>query len=85
MLDDAVKSFLEPRYAYHAAWRRDHGLAGFCCYGQDAQVPGGDYAAPAIDVGLGMRPDLVGQGLGDEFLRSILAHRGGGGPRFGRR
>lgn len=47
-------------------------LVGFCSFGMDAQVPGGDYTAEALDIGLGMRPDLIGQGLGTKFLQAIL-------------
>jgi ribosomal-protein-alanine N-acetyltransferase len=59
---------------------RDAGgeVVGFCSFGADAQVPGGDYAAAgALDVGLGLRPDLTGRGHGLAFVRAIL--------RFGRR
>ena len=28
-------------------------LIGFCTFGSDARVPGGDYCAPALDIGLG--------------------------------
>ena len=44
-----------------------------CSFGIDAQVPGGDYSAQALDVGLGLRPDHTGQGLGVTFLGAILA------------
>lgn len=27
---------------------------GYCCFGTDARVPGGDYSADALDIGLGM-------------------------------
>lgn len=38
------------------------------CFGPDARVPGGDYAADALDVGMGVRPDLTGQGRGLDFV-----------------
>jgi [ribosomal protein S18]-alanine N-acetyltransferase len=51
-------------------------LVGFFCFGAPAQVPGGHlcglYAADAVDIGLGMRPDLTGRGLGREFLTAGL-------------
>lgn len=54
---------------------RDAGgvLVAFCCFGADAQVPGGDYAAPALDLGIGIRPDLAGRGEGMRYLGAVLA------------
>lgn len=63
---------LDPANGYHAARTRNGELVGFCCFGPDAQVPGGDYREPALDVGLGLRPDLVGRGLGGAFVAAIL-------------
>lgn len=77
-VDDAdveadVQVLLDPRYAYYAVTDSAGFLVGFCCYGRDAQVPGGDYSdAAALDVGLGLRPDLAGQGRGLGFLEAIL-------------
>lgn len=73
---ETVEAFLTPAYAYHSVWHEDHGLFGYCCYGEDAQVPGGDYDIAAVDIGLGMRPDLVGRGFGMAFLQAILNHAG---------
>ncbi|MCC6168413.1 MAG: GNAT family N-acetyltransferase [Caldilineaceae bacterium] len=68
-----VQVLLDPRYAYYAVADSAGFLVGFCCYGSDAQVPGGDYSdAAALDVGLGLRPDLAGQGRGLGFLEAIL-------------
>jgi RimJ/RimL family protein N-acetyltransferase len=63
--------FLLPEYRYHAVL--DGGdLIGYCCFGPDARVPGGSYPDDALDVGAGMRPDLVGRGHGRIFLTAIL-------------
>lgn len=78
-VEDEVKTLLNPEFAYHAAWENEYGLFGFCCYGKDAQAPGGDYTGEAVDVGLGMRPDLIGRGMGTEFLQAVLAHIEGAG------
>jgi RimJ/RimL family protein N-acetyltransferase len=52
-------------------------LVGYCCFGVEAQVPGGRqvgaYDADAVDVGMGMRPDLTGGGQGSRSLRAALA------------
>ncbi|MBW7454693.1 GNAT family N-acetyltransferase [Paenibacillus sepulcri] len=48
-------------------------LVGFACCGHSARVPGG-YAAgiyndpDRLDIGLGLRPDRTGKGLGSDFL-----------------
>ena len=53
----------------------DHGeLVGLCCFGPEGRVPG----QPAegqdlLDVGGGIRPDLVGRGLGGVGLPIVLA------------
>ncbi len=66
------RDLLDPANQYHAARSVTGELVGFWCFGSDAQVPGGDYSQSALDVGLGLRPDLVGQGLGLPFLNAIL-------------
>jgi RimJ/RimL family protein N-acetyltransferase len=52
----------------------DGELVGFGCTGVEARVPGVEEEAGTVDVGYGMRPDLVGQGLGREFVGTVLAH-----------
>ena len=72
--DDYVQAFLDPDLYFHAVRDRDGILAGFCSFGLDGQVPGGDYAQDALDIGLGMRPGLTGHGHGKVFFDAILAH-----------
>jgi [ribosomal protein S18]-alanine N-acetyltransferase len=70
---DSLWFFIDPHNAYYSI-SNDHGtLEAFCCFGADAQVPGGDYAEEALDVGWGLRPDLTGQGRGATYLAGILA------------
>ena len=49
-------------------------LVGFVCTGAAARVPGLDADPSFIDVGVGMSPDLVGQGRGSEFGEAVLEH-----------
>lgn len=53
-------------------------LLGYFMSGPGAQVPGGReaelYLPDALDIGLGLRPDLVGQGHGVRFVVAGLAH-----------
>jgi RimJ/RimL family protein N-acetyltransferase len=63
----------DPRNLYYSVATEKGELIGFCCFGADAQVSGGTYPDDGtIDVGLGLRPDLTGKGMGGEFLSAIL-------------
>ena len=48
-------------------------LIGFCSFGADARVPGGEYSGAALDLGIGLDPDWTGQGLGRPVLVAMLA------------
>lgn len=39
-------------------------MVGFRSYGKAAQIEGGDYREPAVDIGGGLRPDMMARGLG---------------------
>lgn len=69
-VDEAVEYFMRPSTNCHALVR-DGDLAGFITFGSDARVPGGDYAEPATDIGLGIRPDLTGRGFGRSFVTRV--------------
>ncbi|WLR56959.1 GNAT family N-acetyltransferase [Mesobacillus subterraneus] len=51
-------------------------LLGFYCSGRSAQVPAGRavgvYTEYAIDIGVGMHPELTGKGNGSLFLSLVL-------------
>ncbi len=67
----------ERREGYYAV-RSDGELVGFFSFGPGGQLPSFDYADDGyLDIGLGLRPDLTGRGLGLEFLLA--------GLEFGRR
>lgn len=70
--DQIVSCFVDPVNAYHAIIDKEGRLVAYCCFGPDAQVPGGDYDKPATDIGLGVHPGLVGQGLGGTFVGAVL-------------
>jgi [ribosomal protein S18]-alanine N-acetyltransferase len=63
-LKEAVQFFLDPQNAYYSIVDQQSQLVAFCCFGWDAQVPGGDYRADALDVGIQMHPDMIGQEQG---------------------
>ena len=63
---DDLAELLEPGNwgrAYHAALDRDGALVGFLQ---------ATCAAGTVDIGLGLRPDLTGRGLGGPFLDACL-------------
>jgi ribosomal-protein-alanine N-acetyltransferase len=71
--EQVVQAFLDPQNAYYSVTDRHGDLLAFCCFGPDAQVPGGNYKAAALDIGLGVRPDLTGQKLGLRYVNAVLA------------
>jgi ribosomal-protein-alanine N-acetyltransferase len=68
---------VQPRLHYHSVYDERGDLVGYFCFGEDARVAAGRRTGvyereAALDVGLGMRPDLTGRGLGEEFLHASL-------------
>jgi len=51
---------------------REGALIGYCSFGQDARVPGGDYSEEALDIGLMIKPDFTGSGQGREFVKDVI-------------
>ena len=73
----SVDALLEPRFSYHSVYDERGDLVGYFCFGEDARVAAGRRLGvyeiePALDIGLGMRPDLTGRGLGEEFVHAGL-------------
>jgi GNAT superfamily N-acetyltransferase len=55
--------------------RDDQGsLYGFVIVGSHAQVAGGTYGTHAVDLQIGLRPDLVGQLRGNALCNAAVAH-----------
>jgi len=71
-VEETVQTLLDPEYAYYALLTAGGELVAYCCFGADARVPGGDYGADALDVGLGVRPDLTGRGQGSAYVQAAL-------------
>jgi RimJ/RimL family protein N-acetyltransferase len=70
-----LNGLLNPDYRYHQVLDEQDSLVGYCCFGLDAQVPGGEYSRgepEVLDVGVGLAPKLTGQGLGVGFVTAIL-------------
>ncbi|MCP4417295.1 MAG: GNAT family N-acetyltransferase [Chloroflexi bacterium] len=68
-LTEAIDYFSQPHYHFRAMLRQPAAeLVAFCSFGLDGQVGGGDYSAEAVDIGLGVHPNLTGRGLGGMFV-----------------
>ncbi len=72
-----LSGFLNPDYYYHQVLDQNGDLMGYCCFGLDAQVPGGEYLIndpEILDIGVGLKPELTGAGRGHEFVSAILEY-----------
>jgi len=70
--EETIQYALNPHNNFFALRDREGELIGFCSFGQDGQVPGGDYTEQALDIGMGIRPDFTGQGYGAIFVEAAL-------------
>lgn len=66
-----LRYMLRPEVNCHTAVS-DDGIVAYCTFGSDARVPGGDYSAQALDIGLAVRPDLTGRGLGGRIVEAVV-------------
>lgn len=60
---------------YYAVRDEAGQLIGFFCFGQNAQVPEGQRqklyeGEKVLDIGLGLKPELTGYGMGQSFLQA---------------
>jgi [ribosomal protein S18]-alanine N-acetyltransferase len=66
-----VGEIVTPERGYWAV-AHNADLVGYCCFGHEARVPGAGEEEGVLDVGYGMRPDLMGHGLGRDFVDAIM-------------
>ncbi|MGD8404234.1 MAG: GNAT family N-acetyltransferase [Anaerolineales bacterium] len=71
-IGDAVQYNIDPANNVYAMLDQNEALIGYCSYGKDAQVPGGDYSEEALDIGLMIKPELTGQGMGTVFVEEVI-------------
>jgi len=71
-LEEDVEVFTNPAHHYYTIQDELWGIAGFCYFGADAQVRGGSYPEEYLDIGIALRPELVGRGFGGGFFRAVL-------------
>jgi RimJ/RimL family protein N-acetyltransferase len=74
---EQARFLCDPVNDYHAIYTKDDQeevLVGYCCFGAEARVPGGDYGEEALDIGVGMHPALTGAGRGHDFVGAIIEY-----------
>src|SRR5579884_2625660 len=74
---DDRQELLDRASPYYAMTDEREELIGFFCFKDTAQVPAGHEAGvyddgDMLDIGLGLRPDLTGRGLGLAFVNAGL-------------
>lgn len=70
-MEGEAQYYVEPANGYYSLVQGGM-LIGFACYGAEGQVPDGDYSADMLDVGIGIRPDLTGQGMGNHYAEAVF-------------
>ena len=72
--DEALEEMLDG--SYYALLNEQNDVVGFFCIGENAQVPIAHqfslYSDDFVDMGLGMHPNLVGNGHGNAFCTFII-------------
>ena len=71
-IKETVDIFVDPYQAYYEIYDKTYTFLGFCCFGNDGQVPGGDYCTDALDIGLGLDPAFTGKWAGHSVLSSLI-------------
>ena len=71
-LGDAVQYNVDPANNVYVMFNQDDEMIGYCSYGKDGQVPGGDYGEEALDIGLMIKPELTGQGMGTALASKVI-------------
>lgn len=61
---------------YYSSWD-EKGVSGFFCTGYEATIDTEcefSYDDEYLDIAFGLRPDLCGKGLGEDYIRSIMEY-----------
>ncbi|MBG1240600.1 GNAT family N-acetyltransferase [Nostoc sp. NZL] len=69
---NSLQHILHSQNNFYSIVDKNSELVAYCSFGQDGQVTGGDYRNQALDVGMGIRPDLAGRGKGTEYANAVL-------------
>lgn len=83
--EDELSKLLAPSNRYYEIMQAGVGIIGYVCYGAEARIAGGSYEiheSRIMDIGMGIRPDLIGQGLGRPFALLVANHAQGLFPGY---
>lgn len=69
-----LRYLLDKKNAFFALLNLQGQLEGYCSFGSDGQVLGGCYSTQALDIGMGIKPDLVGQGRGKLYALAVARY-----------
>jgi len=72
-LEEDLVYHLDPANNMYSIYREGE-LVGYCSFGQDGRVTGGDYGEQALDIGLMIKPELTGQSLGSGFVKDVIQY-----------
>jgi GNAT superfamily N-acetyltransferase len=73
--EDAINELLSGEY--YACLDSARNLTGYFCFGRSARIPtaeNGVYGLGMLDMGLGLKPDLCGKGLGYAFMKAGMEY-----------
>lgn len=67
-----LQHLLHPQNILYCILAENSELVAYCSFGQDGQVTNGNYRGEALDIGMGIRPDLTGRRKGVEYANAVL-------------
>ncbi len=71
-MEAVIQYNIDPANNVYAMFDQDDELIGYCSYGADARVSGGDYSEEALDIGLMVKPELTGRGRGAAYAGDVI-------------
>lgn len=71
-IDKFIQYNIDPENNVYVMFDGNDELIGYCSYGMDARVGSGDYSEEALDIGLMIKPELTGQGMGSDFASEVI-------------
>ena len=70
--DRDVATLIEPTNLYLSVRDGEGELIAYYCFGSEAQIEGGDYIETALDTMGQARPNILGSGFGEMFIRVAM-------------